>query len=250
MCPSAARVPISEESKARTIGLVGASGASKLRQRSPQGERNLAAMQFEAGQYAEAAAAYERLLRDEPDDASLHTSLAGCLGALGRFDQAIKHLDIAIQLEPLNVEAYHNRGVIYERQGKQDAAIAQYRLAIKYRPEYESSRQALVRLTGSADVRAPQNEAEKKAADLAEQAGLSARRGDYATALRQLGEAERVAPRYALVYQYQANVAYLSGDRAAAIRALEKALALEPDNALFKTNLKRLREQQANKPKQ
>jgi len=49
------------------------------------------------------------------------------------------------------------------------------------------------------------------------------------------------------VYQYQANVAYLSGDRAAAIRALEKALAIEPDNALFRTNLKRLREQ-ADKP--
>jgi tetratricopeptide (TPR) repeat protein len=217
--------------------------------RSPQGERNLAALQFEAGRYAEAAAAYQRLLESEPDDASLHTSLAGCLGALGRYDEAARHLDIAVKLEPLNVEAYHNRGVIYERQGRKDEAIEQYRLAVKYNPEYAASRQALVRLTGTADVRAPHSEAEKKAAALAEQAGLAARRGDYPAALRQLAEAERLAPRYALVYQYQSNVAYLSGDTAAAIRALEKALALEPDNALFKNNLKRLREQQAQRPK-
>ena len=44
-------------------------------------------------------------------------------------------------------------------------------------------------------------------------------------------------------------MAYLSGDRAAAIRALERALALEPDNALFRTNLERLREQQSKKEK-
>jgi hypothetical protein len=48
-----------------------------------------------------------------------------------------------------------------------------------------------------------------------------------------------------LVYQYRSNVAYLKGDTAAAIDALEKALALEPDNALFRTNLRRLKGQAA-----
>jgi cytochrome c-type biogenesis protein CcmH/NrfG len=36
-------------------------------------------------------------------------------------------------------------------------------------------------------------------------------------------------------------VAYLKGDIPGAVKALEKALALEPDNALFKSNLARLR---------
>jgi predicted AlkP superfamily phosphohydrolase/phosphomutase/Flp pilus assembly protein TadD len=237
----------------KSLGYIGDSpsgGASSApAMRSPQGERNLAGMQFESGRYAEAAAAYERLLRDEPNDATLHTSLAGCYGALGRYDDAARHLDLAIKLEPLNAEAYHNRAVIYERQGKKDAAIAQYRLAVRYKPDYDPSRQALVRLTGSADVQAPRTDAEKKAAALAEQAGLAARRGDYRAAMAQLAEAEKLAPRYPLVYQYQSNVAYLSGDLAAAIRALEKALAIEPDNALFSTNLQRLREQQAKSAK-
>ena len=61
--------------------------------------------------------------------------------------------------------------------------------------------------------------------------------------MKTLDEAERVAPRYALVYQYRSNVAFLMGDRAAAIAALERAIALEPDNALFRTNLQRLQQQ-------
>ncbi len=212
--------------------------------RSPQGERNLAALAFEAGRFKEAADVYERLLKDDPKDAMLHTSLAGCFGALGRYDDAARHLDIAIKLEPLNVEAYHNRAVVYERQGKRDAAVEQYRVAIRYNPQYEPSRQALVRLTGSADVRAPQSEAERKASVLAEAAGQAARRGAYDEATKLLADAEKAAPRYVLVYQYQSNVAYFKGDLPGAIRALEKGLAIEPDNALFKTNLKRIKEQQ------
>ncbi len=68
------------------------------------------------------------------------------------------------------------------------------------------------------------------------------RRGaaDYAAANRLLDDAERLAPRYALIYQYRANVAYLAGDKNAAIAALRKGLAIEPDNALFRKNLERL----------
>jgi tetratricopeptide (TPR) repeat protein len=212
---------------------------------SPQGERNLAAMHFESGRYAEATAAYARMVEQDPKDASLHTSLAGALGALGRYDEAAKHLDIAIRLQPLNVEAYHNRAVIDERQGKREAAIAQYRRAVLYNPEYEPSKQALIRLTGSADVRAPKTETEKRAAQLAQTAGQAARRGDYAEALKILAKAEKAAPRYVLTYQYRSNVAYLMGDVPGAIRSLERALQIEPDNALFENNLARLREQAA-----
>ena len=55
-----------------------------------------------------------------------------------------------------------------------------------------------------------------------------------------LDEAERIAPGYALVYQYRSNVAFLMGDMEGAKAALRKALEIEPDNALFQTNLRRL----------
>jgi predicted AlkP superfamily phosphohydrolase/phosphomutase/Tfp pilus assembly protein PilF len=210
--------------------------------RSPTGERNIAALHFEAGRYKEAAEAYRKLLADDPKDASLHTSLAGTLGAMGLYDEAAKHLELAMKLDPLNVEAYHNRAVIFERQGKKEQAIELYRKAVRYNAQYEPSREALVRLVGTADVNAPRTEQEKKAFALAQQAAQAAQRGSYPEAMARLAEAEKIAPRYALVHQYRSNVAYLMGDVPGAIRALEKGLAIEPDNALFKTNLQRLKQ--------
>jgi hypothetical protein len=58
--------------------------------------------------------------------------------------------------------------------------------------------------------------------------------------MRLLDEASRMAPRLALVYQYRANVAYLNGDTPAAVAALKRGLELEPDNLLFRENLKNL----------
>ncbi|HEX6739481.1 MAG TPA: tetratricopeptide repeat protein, partial [Vicinamibacteria bacterium] len=221
-------------------GVAGSDAAAGLR--SPQGERNLAAVLFQSGKHEEAAAAYRKLVREDPKDSTLRTSLAGALGALGRYQEALQELDVASRLDPLNVEAYHNRGAALERLGRKDEAVRQYRTALRYRPQYEPSRQALRRLTGSAEVNPPRSEAEKKAFALAEEAAGLARRGDYARAGQLLSEAERLAPRYVLVHQYRSNVAYLAGDRAGAIRALEKALALEPDNALYRANLAHLRE--------
>jgi tetratricopeptide (TPR) repeat protein len=94
-------------------------------------------------------------------------------------------------------------------------------------------------------VNAPHTEQERKAFALAQAAAQAAQRGNYPDALNRLAEAERLAPRYVLVHQYRSNVAYLMGDVAGAIKALEKGLALEPDNALFRTNLQRLKEQHA-----
>jgi tetratricopeptide (TPR) repeat protein len=160
---------------------------------------------------------------------------------VGRFDEAMKHLDTALAIEPLSVEAYHNRAVILERRGRRKEAIEQYRTALLYRPSYAPSQRALARLTGAVDVRPARSGAEKRAEALAEAAAEAARRGDYPGAMKQLAEAERIAPGYVLVYQYQSNVAYLMGDRKAAIRALERALEIEPENALFRANLERLR---------
>jgi predicted AlkP superfamily phosphohydrolase/phosphomutase/Tfp pilus assembly protein PilF len=221
------------------------SGTDVDRLRSPQGERNLAALLFEQGRYQESADAYRKLIAKEPKDASLHTSLAGALGAMGRYDEAMKELDAAVKAEPLNVEAYHNRGAVHERQGKPELAIKEYRTAVRYNPSYEPSKRALTRLTGSAEVNAPRTPQEKQAAQLLDQVSQAARRSNYKEASRLLDQAEKTAPNYVLVYQYRANVAYLAGDHASAIRALEHALTLDPTNMLYKTNLQRLKETQS-----
>lgn len=210
---------------------------------SPTGDRNLAAVLFEEGKYEKAVEAYRKLVAADPNDGGLRTSLAGALGALGKYDEALEQLEAAIKLQPLNPEAYHNRAVIHERKGDVDAAIADYRTALKYNPQYEPSRQALQRLGAPMkSPEAPRTPEQEKAFALAEEAGSLARRGDYKTAMARLDEAEKVAPKFALVYQYRSNVAYLMGDKEAAVAALKKGLELDPGNALFRENLKRLQE--------
>src|SRR5207244_10783671 len=137
-----------------------------------------AALHCPAGRWAEAGRRYGELVRQAPKDSALHTSRAGALGALGRYDEAVEHLRVAIELEPLNPEAYQNRAAIYERQGKRRAAIAEYRTALRYNPQYEPAKQALQRLTGSATVDEARTDAQKLAARPAERASEAARGGD------------------------------------------------------------------------
>ena len=211
-----------------------------LQTRSPSGDRNIAAILFEQGKYKEAAEAYGKLVKSEPDDGSLRTSLAGALGALGRYDEALKEIDAAIRLQPLNPEAYHNRAVIHERKGDVAAAVADYRTAVRYRPDYMPSQQALLRLRAEPAKTAARTPQDTRAMELADEASRLARRGDYPGAMKLLDEASRLAPRLALVYQYRSNVAYLAGDTHAAVAALKKGLEIEPDNVLFRENLKNL----------
>ncbi len=207
---------------------------------SPKGARNLAAASFQDGRYEEAAAAYEQLVAEDPTDSAILASYGGVLGALGRYDEALEQLDRALAIEPLNAEAYHNRGLIHERRGDPGAAISEYSSALRYRPGYEPSAAALMRLTGSASSGGPATPPEQLAAKLADRASELARKGDFKGALSELDEAARIAPGFALVQQYRANVAFLMGDHDTAREALERALELEPDNALFQTNLERL----------
>ncbi|HEX5068051.1 MAG TPA: alkaline phosphatase family protein [Myxococcota bacterium] len=215
---------------------------------SPKGDRNLAALRFEAGEYAEAERIYAELVRASPDDAGLRASHAGALGALGRRDESLAELTRSIELDPANPEAHHNRGALLEAKGESEAAIRAYETALEFAPDYEPSQRALLRLRG--DARAPEPSApnERLAAALAERARAAAERGDYAGAMQQLDEAERIAPRFARVPHYRSNVAHLMGDRAGAIAALKRALELEPDNALYRTNLERLERERISAP--
>lgn len=207
---------------------------------SPQSDRNLAAALFQEGRYAEAERAFAALVQERPGDGALRASWAGALGALGRYDEAQREIERAIAAAPLEPEGFHNRAVIRERRGQRDAAVADYRTALRYNPRYAPSRQALQRLGVALAAPTPTDPALQRADALAGEAADLARRGDYDGAMRRLDEAELAAPNHAVVHHYRANVAFLRGDRTAAIAALERALAIEPDNALFRENLERL----------
>ena len=219
--------------------IVGAAGDPTTR--SPQGERNLAGLMFEQGRHAEALAAYERLVKLEPEDATLRTSMAGALGALGRYDEAMKQLDAAIRLDPLNVEAYHNRGVVFERRNDPQGGHR----GVPPRRALQPAVRAVAQGPPAADRDVGRESAAHRGREEGVGAGPGGQPGRAPRRLRARDEAPRrsgaLAPRYVMVHQYRSNVAYLAGDPRQAIAALEKALAIEPDNALFKDNLERLK---------
>lgn len=222
----------------RNLGYLGGAGAVKA-------DRNLAALHLEERQYREAAAIYAQLTTQDPDDAVSRTGLAASLAGMGRHEEALAEAGRALERDPLNVTALQVQGNVLERLGRREEAIARYRTALRYRPDYGPSRRALVRLTGTEAVRTPavpdRANVSRVAAGLAEATG-AVQRGDYAGALRILDEIEPMAPSAVEVHQTRANAAYLQGDRALAAKALKRALEIEPDNELFRRNLKRLDE--------
>ncbi|MEM7244781.1 MAG: alkaline phosphatase family protein [Acidobacteriota bacterium] len=221
--------------KLEALGYIGAS--------SPSSDRAHASMVFSAGRHEEAERLFAELVAQHPEDASLRASWAGALGALDRPDEAMKQLEAAIALDPLRPEAHHNLAVLAERRGDRDQAITSYREALRYAPGHEPSRIALRRLTGSAKLEAASGEDEKRALQLTQQARELAQHDDLVRAGELLEEATRLAPRLVVVQQYRSNVAYLAGDLATAQDALERALELEPGNALFRRNLESLKKQ-------
>ncbi len=204
-------------------------------------DRNMASIHFEAGNYAEAERLYRSLIEANPQDAGLLVSLSGVLGTLEKFDEAASLLTKALELDPASENCHHNIGVIHERRGQPAQAIESYRTALRYRPDFEPSQAALIRLTGS--ERSAYSSADPGSPTLAliDEAQVLAKSGDYGQSFERLLKAEALSPDYPLVQQYIANVAYLQGDTARALRALERGLKLEPNNALFQKNIDQLR---------
>jgi Flp pilus assembly protein TadD len=210
--------------------------------------RSHADMLLRAGRYEEAAAAFEKLAEEEPENAMVQLNLAVALSNQRRLDEALVILERVEELDPTNPLLYFNRGAIYEWQGNEKAAVEEYRRTLQVDANHERAKLALERLTGSARVYVPANEEQRRAMELAVQAAELSRRGDYEQAIELLDEAAALAPDLAMVHQYRSNVSYLAGDLDGAIAALERVLELEPENAVARKNLEAARKKRDSSP--
>jgi hypothetical protein len=66
----------------------------------------------------------------------LHWRLGRVLTKQGRLDEAIQHLETAVQIAPGFAEAQFALGVAFERKGQVPEAIQRYRLAVQFNPAY------------------------------------------------------------------------------------------------------------------
>lgn len=86
---------------------------------------------FEDGDYARALAEYEAALEQEPEAPYLVRGKARALMQLGHHEESMAWFDRAVELQPFFGGTYANRGILYDRMGRYELAIQDYRKALE-----------------------------------------------------------------------------------------------------------------------
>ena len=114
-------------------------------------QANIGVVQQNAGNKAEAEAAYRKALTLKADSPKSRASIEANLGVLliseGKLDDAATALADAAQVDPTNVSILNNLGVVYEKQGKKDLALAAYNKALAAYPNNGLAKNGIARLS-------------------------------------------------------------------------------------------------------
>jgi tetratricopeptide (TPR) repeat protein len=103
---------------------------------------------FDKKDYDRAIADFTNALALEPDTETSHLHAGIGMAYLHKqlFAESIASASKAIELKPDESTGYRVRGYAYESSGQRDKAIADYRMALKFEPEAENLKAALIRL--------------------------------------------------------------------------------------------------------
>lgn len=88
-----------------------------------------------AGQSKPARRAYERILRNEPDNPDALHYYGVLIHSEGQSGKAVKFIERAIELEPGYASAWQNLGNVYQESGQAEKAESCYRRAIELDPD-------------------------------------------------------------------------------------------------------------------
>jgi tetratricopeptide (TPR) repeat protein len=81
---------------------------------------------YKAEQYADAIAAFDRLIQLTPDYAGAYFNKGNALIGMGRYEEAVAAYDQAIRLAPNVADAYTAKGRALESLGRADEAQKTY----------------------------------------------------------------------------------------------------------------------------
>lgn len=95
----------------------------------------MGAMYYQQGVLDKAQAIFEGLVEIDPTSADAHSALGALLTRIESFDDALRHLDRAVELEPEMIAPYVNRAEIYIKQGRADEAVVNLKQAIALDPQ-------------------------------------------------------------------------------------------------------------------
>lgn len=102
----------------------------------PSAWNNLGCAMVAQKQYAEAAEAFERVIRSKPHLADAQSNLGNALFGLGRFKEAIEHFREAVRIDPEDARAQYNLGNALSQNNQLEEGIHYLQMAIKLDPRY------------------------------------------------------------------------------------------------------------------
>lgn len=108
----------------------------KLIPRHPDAQNNVGIVLAAMGHREEALAAYRRTVDLKPDFAAGHYNLGHALRELGRQEEALAAYRRAIELDPGFARSHNNLGIILRDLGRHEEAVAAYLRAIEVDPAY------------------------------------------------------------------------------------------------------------------
>ena len=196
------------------------------------------------GQFAEALALYDGVIRLNPNIAQVHSNRGAVLAVLGRFDEALGSYDRAIKLKSDNSDDYYNRGIVLAKLGRLEDAIRNYDRAIKLNPDsmpaYYSKGLALQAFNRLEESIQSFDEAIRLKPDFAD---AHNNRANMLQELRRLDEAlegfnytVRLRPDSAEAHYNKGNTLQLLDRQQEALSCFDQALALDPELPLAHNN--------------
>jgi len=203
----------------------------------------------QAGRWQEAERLYLQALEQSPGESTgLH--LLGLLHAeTGREDTAAQLLSVAIGIEGPSPHLCRNLGIILERQGKREAAVACYRQALTVQPEAAEVWVRLAELLGALGRFGDAAQAWGRAVETSQEpvdlqipwrlawARALALTGDRDSARELLERILRINPTY-IPARYDLGVILMQLDRVSqAVAEFEKVVGAEPAHAEAHNNL-------------
>jgi Tfp pilus assembly protein PilF len=217
---------------------------------------NLAVSLERRGDLAAAEEQYREALRREPGNVKVRVNYGGLLYQQGRLQEARAELEQAVESDARDASAHNNLGAVYGRLGRSADAILAYRRAIALQPDYADARHNL----GLALLREGHSvEGEKELLVLVESHPRYAPgyltlgrhqlgEGNLSGAVDRLTAGVRAIPRNWELQRLLAEAYLRQGETAAALAALDAALAIHPNQPEVKSRAEALRSLLASQP--
>jgi len=207
-----------------------------------EAHREIGLILLERRDFAEASAAFRRAVERNPEDFQTRYNLALSLANAGRPDSGLQELEAILKARPDWGLAWFGVGHVHARAGHMGDAEAAYRKALaldatlvrahfelgKLLEEKGNRSGAIEALTAGVKLAPDSTAARFRLATLLRQAGRREESQREFEAVRQLRDRRQRGEQAALAYQQ--GMRYLeSGDAAAAVRELRRAVANRPD---------------------